>query len=113
MSTKNVGDRGEKIALSYLLTKGYKILQKNWYCNHGEIDIIAQINKTIVFIEVKYRKNENYGFTSEAFGYKKRNHLRRSIGIFLSKYKLWGLNYQVDLLYITASQFTHYKNVLL
>lgn len=113
MNTKNIGNLGEKLAITYLQSKGYKILKNNWYCNHGEIDIIAKINDILVFVEVKYRKNDMYITVLESFAYKKRLHLRRSIGIFLSTYKLQNLNYQVDLLYISSGKISHYKNVLL
>lgn len=112
MNTKISGDYGEKNAVDYLLSKGYKILKTNWYCNHGEIDIIAYLNKILVFVEVKYRKGFDYGSAEEAFDYKKQKHLRRSIGIFLSQNKLRNVNYQVDLLCIQNNQIKHYENVL-
>lgn len=112
MNTKSIGNVGEKYALTYLLSKDYKILKTNWFCNHGEIDIIAYKNKALVFVEVKYRKSFNFGLVEEAFDYKKQRHLKRSIGIFLSRYKLKNVNYRVDLLCIQNSQIKYYENAL-
>ncbi len=56
-----LGKIGEKLAQQYLLTNGYKILETNWRFKKYEIDIIAQINHTIVFVEVKARKSDAFG----------------------------------------------------
>ena len=55
---KTKGDKGEKIALRYLKKLGYKIIERNFLCKTGEIDLIAYDlqNRELVFIEVRYRK---------------------------------------------------------
>ncbi|GAB1350414.1 hypothetical protein MASR1M107_26290 [Ignavibacteriales bacterium] len=60
MSSIETGRIGEKIAEEYLITNGFKILDKNWRESHGELDIVALDNTTLVFIEVKYRSDENF-----------------------------------------------------
>jgi len=67
MATKPLGDKREKIAREYLENKGYKILDKNFRYNKlGELDIIAQKDDTITFIEVKtHMKTGSGGFWSE------------------------------------------------
>lgn len=57
----NVGAVGENIAVSYLLTKQYKILERNFKARYGEIDIIARDGPTIVFVEVKTRSTLGFG----------------------------------------------------
>ena len=52
-NTKKLGSNGEQRAADYLISKNYKILHRNWRTRRGEIDIIAQIDDTIVFVEVK------------------------------------------------------------
>lgn len=66
-ATKPTGDKGEKIAVSYLESKNYKILDRNWRVGKYEIDIIAQTKETIVFVEVKTRKQKDFEQPSELF----------------------------------------------
>ena len=61
MKRKELGNLGEKIALNYLQKENYRILERNFYCRQGEIDIIAQKQKEIVFVEVKTRTNNSFG----------------------------------------------------
>jgi len=69
---RNVGVIGEDIAIKYLQENGYEILERNFRAKTGEIDIIACINDIIVFIEVKARNNNRYGYPYEAVNYKKQ-----------------------------------------
>lgn len=70
-----LGKRGELIAVEYLESRGYKILEINWRTNHKEIDIIAIDNNEIVFIEVKTRRNNYYEDPEEAVNIKKQEYL--------------------------------------
>ena len=63
---RKIGSEGESKAIDYLKSKYYEIIETNFYSRYGEIDIIAKYNDTIVFIEVKYRKNNKYGVGSES-----------------------------------------------
>ncbi len=63
---KDRGDFGEKIADSYLRKENYKILERNFRSKHGEIDIIAQDKDTLVFVEVKTRLGDKFGYPQEA-----------------------------------------------
>jgi len=63
---KDLGARGEKLAASLLRQKGYKILERNFRCRLGEIDIVAQDGDTLVFVEVKTRWSEKFGPPEEA-----------------------------------------------
>jgi putative endonuclease len=60
-TTKQIGDEGEWIAKKYLTDKGYQVLETNFRFKKLEVDIIALINKTLVFIEVKTRKSNTFG----------------------------------------------------
>ena len=57
---KNLGDFGESFAADFLLENGYAILERNYKTKAGEIDIIASIGNTLVFVEVKTRSSEKY-----------------------------------------------------
>ena len=73
MSTQkqNTGYRGEEVARCYLIRKQYKILVQNWHSRFGEVDIIAQKNGRLVFIEVKTRRSYSKGYGVEAVTKKK------------------------------------------
>ena len=85
---KILGNIGEKLANQYLKENNYKILERNFYCRQGEIDIIARENKEIVFIEVKTRSNKNFGEPSEAVTTYKQKHIYKSAKYFLYKNRL-------------------------
>jgi len=72
MSSKALGDRGEAYAANYLRQNGYRILTRNYRTKIGEIDLIAEDQDTLVFIEVKTRSSVRYGMPAEAVNYKKR-----------------------------------------
>jgi len=66
MYDKNKGFEYEKTARSYLMDRGYDIIEENFTCRFGEIDIIASKNSRLHFIEVKGRKNIEHGYPREA-----------------------------------------------
>lgn len=65
MENKEFGEKGENQAVSYLESKGYEILERNWQASHAELDIIAQHNNLLVFVEVKTRSYDYYGQPEE------------------------------------------------
>ena len=66
------GAKGEKIAAEYLKRQGYKILKRNFRNPFGEVDIIAQKDDVIAFVEVKTRFSDGFGAPSEAVDFKRR-----------------------------------------
>ena len=67
-STRDQGQRGEDIAWEYLKKRGYKILERNYRCRYGEIDLVAKDGETIVFVEVKSRRSAAFGEPEESVG---------------------------------------------
>lgn len=88
MNNKDLGVLGERIAESYLTQMGYKILEKNFRGSRGEIDIIAQDNDVICFIEVKTRTGEVYGTPSESVDIRKMAKISHMAMMYLYKKKL-------------------------
>ena len=80
---QEIGKLGEDIAVNYLKQKGYKILDRNFECRQGELDIIALDEKEIVFIEVKTRTSNRYGYPSEAVNKIKQKHMLQTIKYYL------------------------------
>lgn len=83
---KSLGARGEEAAASFLYRRGYEILERNWTCFAGEADIIAKDHDTLVFVEVKTRKDCERGFPSEAVTAEKRNKYEKIALAYLADY---------------------------
>jgi putative endonuclease len=64
----DLGKLGEQLAARYLVDKGYEILDENWCHGKAEIDLIAYINKQIIFVEVKTRSSVAFGYPEEFVG---------------------------------------------
>jgi len=77
LSKNKLGKYGEKRTEEFLKTKGYKIIARNVRFSIGEIDLIAQIEKTIIFIEVKTRKSAEYCHPMEVVDKKKRQKIKQ------------------------------------
>ena len=91
LTTKRIGDHGEAIAARYLQKNGYRILAKNFRSAHGEIDIVAECGDTLVFAEVKTRKDDAarfdaYGLPCEAVGIEKQRHIVYTARVFLAEH---------------------------
>lgn len=75
MNHIQLGERGEKAAVHYLSADGYSIIVTKYRTKTGEIDIIAEKNKLLVFVEVKTRRSIAYGYPAEAVNYRKQRKL--------------------------------------
>lgn len=78
-----LGEEGEKIAVQYLKSKGYIIHHTNWRMSHLEVDIIAENNDELVFIEVKTRSSEEYGRPEEAVDFEKERDLMKLANVYM------------------------------
>lgn len=95
-----LGNKGEKLACRYLKRKGYNILQCNYRCKIGEIDIIAQKNEYLIFIEVKTRSSREFGEPFEAVTIYKQERLRRLAESYIVNNQDDKLNYRFDVISI-------------
>jgi len=83
-----LGKQGEKIALQYLINKGYIIHHCNWRCGKIEVDLIAEKDERIVFIEVKTRSTSYFGEPEEAVDEDKEQQLINGAQIFAERHLL-------------------------
>lgn len=113
---KEIGKLGEDLSEKYLFDNGYKILNRNFYCNQGEIDIIAEKNSELIFVEVKTRTNMSYGTPAEAVTTTKRNHIRKVAKYYIHINGLYNKNIRFDIIevYIKRNLFNinHIKQAL-
>ena len=72
-----LGTYGEQLACDYLISKNYEVLDRNWRCSLGEIDVVAKYQDTLVFVEVKTRNGRGFGHPFEAITEPKRKRLRK------------------------------------
>ena len=82
---QELGAKGESLARDMFKIKGYRIVERNFKCRIGEIDLICVKDKTLVFCEVKTRTSLLYGMPAESIGDKKKQHLRRAAASYLSQ----------------------------
>lgn len=82
---KNLGKTGEDLALDFLKSHNFSVLEKNFHSKFGEIDIIAEKNHCLYFTEVKTRSNLNYGYPYEAVNKQKIYHIKKAAQYYLLK----------------------------
>lgn len=88
MNNREVGTQFEQRAADYLQKNGYKILQKNFRCKIGEIDLIAKNEGYLCFIEVKFRSTAQRGFPAEAINHGKIKKIARTALTYLVFHQL-------------------------
>lgn len=98
-----IGQHAEDLALQFLQSKGMQLIDRNYRCKMGEIDLIMQHDTELVFVEVRYRKHTNFGSGAESVDYRKQQKILKSAEHFLqyqSKYA--ALPCRIDVVSITA-----------
>ncbi len=91
MQTKNlrkVGNNYEDWAADHLRKQGYEIIERNFYCRSGEIDLVARESGYLVFVEVKYRSTNQNGLAAEAVNFAKQAKMKRAAMVYLQRRKV-------------------------
>jgi len=94
---KMIGNIGEQYAVSYLQKQKYKIIDKNYRCNFGEIDIIAIDKDCLCFVEVKTRTTCKYGRPSNAVNLPKRRHIINCAKLYILKKRIGNYRARFDI----------------
>ncbi|GBD40123.1 MAG: UPF0102 protein [Deltaproteobacteria bacterium] len=97
MDRRAAGLKGEEIAAGFLKKEGYRILERNFRCKHGEIDLIAEKEGVICFIEVKARSTYRFGFPEEAITSYKRKRIWAVALFYLQKNKIKSRDLRFDI----------------
>jgi putative endonuclease len=99
---KELGRYGEQRAVQYLQENGYKIISRNYYSRYGELDIVCQKQREIIFVEVKTRKTKLYGSPEESITYKKMQSMKKAALQYLHDYPaaFRGLRFDVISIFI-------------
>lgn len=101
--TNPIGIKGESLAVQFLINKGYKIKAKNYHTKWGEIDIIAEKNNILYFIEVKTRQKLTFGMPYEAINFYKIKALKRCIAYYIRKENIQNKKYSLSVISIILS----------
>ncbi|GAB4539687.1 MAG: YraN family protein [Anaerolineae bacterium] len=91
-----LGQRGESIAAACLERRGYRILERNWRCAAGELDIVARDGETLAFIEVRTRRGERFGSPEESLTPSKQSRLIELARTYLHQEGLTDQDWRID-----------------
>ena len=112
MNKREVGNKGEAIAASFLENNGIIILERNYRNRFGEIDIIAIEGNVLLFIEVKYRKDESFGYPLESVGYFKQQKIRKLARYYLNEKHYFMHSIRFDCIGIMGEKIDWIKGAL-
>lgn len=96
-----LGEEGERIAEGYLAKKGYRIVERNYRCPVGEVDLIFLDRRVIVFVEVKTRTDDRFGAPLESVGARKQKKMMKAALFFLSRHRLHSREARFDVVGIS------------
>ena len=85
VTTRQQGEYTEQLACDYLQQQGLRLIEKNFNCKCGEIDLIMQHNDSLVFVEVRYRRNNNFGSAAESVTPNKQRKLLNTAALYLQQ----------------------------
>ncbi len=106
-----MGKQGEGIAVKFLRRKGYKIIEKNYRCALGEMDIIAEDSGVLSFIEVKTRISTEFGSPQAAVGVSKQKKIIKTAQNYLTHKGLHGIDCRFDVVAVRFSAKQHLENI--
>lgn len=113
---RRTGQRGEEIAVSYLIAKGYKIVRRNWRCQIGEIDIIVEDDDSLVFVEVRTRHGKHFGSPEESVTPAKQTRLIELAHTFLQETESLSRAWRIDVVAVRLgaglAQVNHIENAV-
>ena len=115
---KKLGNWGENLALEYLTSKGYELLERNFHSRYGELDLIMSVDNFLVAVEVKTRRSKKYGFAEYSITKKKIQAIADTMTVYLENNSELDQAWQIDLVVIESfgtekPEIIHYQNVSL
>ena len=106
---RRLGFRGERRAVKYLKKGGYKILHRNYKCPFGEIDVIAQKDGAVCFVEVKTRSGDDFGAPNEAVNSTRQARYKNSARYYFTN-KDADFTVRFDIIEVTKEGINHIEN---
>ncbi len=99
----SLGALGEERAAAYLQQQGYVLRARNWRHEHGELDIVAERDSVIVFVEVRTRRSDRFGAAEESITQHKRARLIATAQAYLEAHNLQDAQWQIDVIAIRVA----------
>ena len=96
--TRSIGEQTEQLACEYLQKQKLKLVIKNYHCPRGEIDLIMRDQQNLIFVEVRYRKNINFGTPAESIDSHKLNRIKTAINHYTMTNNLGYLPCRIDVI---------------
>jgi putative endonuclease len=88
LNKNNAGLQAEQLAATFLQSHGLKLVAKNYHCRYGEIDLVMQDEKVLVFVEVRLRSNPLFGSAADSISANKQQKLIRAAQFYLQEHKV-------------------------
>ena len=111
------GELGERIASRWLQRKGWRMVGRRFRSGHRDIDLVVECDDTVVFVEVKARRTNDFGGPVEAVGWRKRRELSRSAQVWIDRFGRPGQSYRFDIIGVlvdrTGVRVRHVENAFL
>ena len=112
LNTREIGNKYEDKSVETLVREAYKILERNYQNRFGEIDIIAEKNKEIVFIEVKYRKTSKFGYGYEAVDRRKIMKILKLADYYIQSKKYQNYKIRFDCMSYLGDELDWIKDIV-
>ena len=112
VNTREIGNKYEDKSVETLVREAYKILERNYQNRFGEIDIIAEKNKELVFIEVKYRKTSKFGYGYEAVDRRKIMKILKLANYYIQSKKYQNYKIRFDCMSYLGDELDWIKDIV-
>jgi putative endonuclease len=100
LAVATTGQKGEMLAAAFLRQRGYEIIDSNWRCTRGEIDIIARLGEMLVFVEVRTRHADGTAEAFESVNSRKQSRMQNAVHLYLAEHELENSAWRIDVIAI-------------
>ena len=111
MSKRGIGFKYENLVKNFLLNKKLEYLESNYYSEYGEIDLIFKENDILIFVEVKYRKDDKYGLAEESVSRQKLKNIINTSLVYIAENE-WTGEYRYDLVAVNGEEIIWFENII-
>lgn len=108
---QGLGRTGERMAGEALHQRGYSILERNFRCQYGEIDLVAEHEGELVFVEVKTRRGTAFGRPEEAVTFRKQQKILEVASYYLDTHNCWQRAWRIDVVAVQFSQAGKFEEI--